>query len=722
VATALVLANFALTVTKSAGQPDAYRPGASAVCLTLLGVLLAWCVAESTRARPRRAAMRVLVSAAYLMLATHPLILTRDLPSPPLLHALGAAMHVTAVGWGTRAAWWAVPGFAAAVIAIRAPALGTGRALTEGGLLLLTGLITTAVVHVLRRALERADGAVAAAGRAQEMAARAARRAFEEIRWDAITHDLVLGALLGAGRAGGGHVPEGARQLARDAMTALAGPGRAREQDISARAHRSARLLGLSLDLDLRGDLLDAEVTEIVSDAVDQALSNIARHSGVTQATVRGVLGARHATVTVTDHGRGFAVPTPRRSGLSTTAARLRSIGGTAHVRSAVGQGTTVTLTWNAPLTAAAPSRAEWTMTTFAPLMVLGAIAVGLNIALGARHWQVSPWPWASALVLLGVVLTTIAASLLSPGSPGQPAVVASLVLLPGLAAATGALGAPTDWRYWYLGALTPAIGATAFRCRPAAGGAAGVGAGLLVSVVDSIRGFPWFACWVGPMPVLLITALAGWALRRSLERAWDQVTRSSLAAHRSRLEAVEDEERQTAAARRTAALRALTAAALTRIADGTVSSTTERAELLIVEASVRDALVAPSLVDPVMQGTLAAARRRGAAVMIEGSDVGPGTDDDSVLPTLRLVVAIVLEQASPGSTTTIHWGDPDEPGGFTLAYAAAGAPAVVPPRALAEALNAAITRLGADTFLAVSSDSLAVLVESGRPPTSGSD
>jgi hypothetical protein len=152
------------------------------------------------------------------------------------------------------------------------------------------------------------------------------------------------------------------------------------------------------------------------------------------------------------------------------------------------------------------------------------------------------------------------------------------------------------------------------------------------------------------------------------------------------------------------------------------VSSMTERAELLIVEASVRDALVAPSLVDPVMQGTLAAARRRGAAVMIEGSDVGPGTDDDSVLPTLRLVVAIVLEQASPGSTTTIHWGDPDEPGGFTLAYAAAGAPAVVPPRALAEALNAAITRLGADTFLAVSSDSLAVLVESGRPPTSGSD
>ena len=145
---------------------------------------------------------------------------------------------------------------------------------------------------------------------------------------------------------------------------------------------------------------------------------------------------------------------------------------------------------------------------------------------------------------------------------------------------------------------------------------------------------------------------------------------------------------------------------------------------MLVVEASVRDALVAPALVDPVIQGTLAAARRRGAEVVIEGSDGGPGTDDDTgpVLPALRLVVATVLEQAAPGSTTTIHWGDPDEPGGFTLAYAAARSPAVVPPRALAEALDAAITRLGADTFLAVSSDSLAVLVESGRPPTPGSD
>lgn len=747
----MVAANYGLSVVKCSAQPNAYSPKVAAAALLLLGVLLAWCVVEASRPWPRRAAIRALVAAAYLLLAGHPLLLTAPLPSPPLLHVLGAAMHVTAVGWGTRVAWVAVPLFAAGVVAVRAPGLGLGAAAVEGGLLMLTGLIATAVVHVLNRALTRVEDAVATAAAAQEVAARAARRAFEEIRWDAIVHDLVLGALLGAARAGphpeptdepeptGGRqtagAPEtrgnremrddrepagaresaGARELAEQALAAMSGAGRDPHLDLADRARRDADRLGLDVHLDLHGQLLDADVAEAYAGAIGQALANVARHAGTTSVLVRGTLGARHATVTIIDEGRGFDTPTPRRSGLATTAARLRAVGGEARVHSEAGHGTTVTLTWDAHSGPRTWSRSEWTLATFAPLMTLGAVTVALNMWLGARHWRASTAPWASVVVLAAIVILTVAASLAAPASRAWRVIVAGLVLVPGLAAATSLTGAAPDWRYWYLGALTAAFGATSFRYHPGTGAAAGIGAATLVSIVDSARGYPWTDCWLGPMPVLLVTVMAGWALRRSLERSWDQVARSTEAARRARLEAVEDEERQAAASRRTAALRDLTVGALSRIAAGEPCSDAERADLLVIEASVRDGLVAPDLVDGPLHAALAQARRRGVQVLVEGSADSGGPEDGfaALRAQLRVVVREVLTRAEPGSVIRVHWGDPRDTGGFTLGYAAPAPPGGSSPQHIGEAVQAVIRRLDAETALRVSHDTWAVLVES---------
>ncbi|CAM3223906.1 sensory histidine kinase UhpB [Arthrobacter ulcerisalmonis] len=96
--------------------------------------------------------------------------------------------------------------------------------------------------------------------------------------------------------------------------------------------------------------MLPEEVVFAVRDACREALNNVVKHSGESEAWITGVGGDRPGSVvvSVTDRGRGFdPIATPPGLGLrQSIAARMTEVGGVAVIDSSPGQGTSVELMW----------------------------------------------------------------------------------------------------------------------------------------------------------------------------------------------------------------------------------------------------------------------------------------------------------------------------------------------------------------------------------------
>jgi signal transduction histidine kinase len=77
---------------------------------------------------------------------------------------------------------------------------------------------------------------------------------------------------------------------------------------------------------------------------VQEALSNVARHSHATQANIRIIYQEREIQIQIDDNGSGFDVSkTANGLGLRLIRERLESIGGQADIQSRPGSGTTIT-------------------------------------------------------------------------------------------------------------------------------------------------------------------------------------------------------------------------------------------------------------------------------------------------------------------------------------------------------------------------------------------
>ncbi len=91
---------------------------------------------------------------------------------------------------------------------------------------------------------------------------------------------------------------------------------------------------------------LGANVRREVLLILKESVTNIARHSGATEATIELFVDWRSLRLKIADNGRGFA---PDESydgnGLESMRKRVRALGGELHIRSAPCHGTTVTLT-----------------------------------------------------------------------------------------------------------------------------------------------------------------------------------------------------------------------------------------------------------------------------------------------------------------------------------------------------------------------------------------
>jgi signal transduction histidine kinase len=103
---------------------------------------------------------------------------------------------------------------------------------------------------------------------------------------------------------------------------------------------------GLKVDLQIRDERrLPLAVEQDLYRIVQEALANVARHSGERTASVALAYQSGNVQLSISDAGRGFDPAAPRRPqaiGLQSMAERARNLGGTCTIQSAVGAGTRV--------------------------------------------------------------------------------------------------------------------------------------------------------------------------------------------------------------------------------------------------------------------------------------------------------------------------------------------------------------------------------------------
>ena len=155
-------------------------------------------------------------------------------------------------------------------------------------------------------------------------------------------------ALLEEMRREVGHALEGVRRFARGLRpAALDELGLVPAIESHVRSIREITDIRLSFDADAAdGEEPPPEVSLAVYRIVQEALSNVVRHSGAARAAVRVWREADRLVVTVEDDGRGFSVPAVREAGrglgLFGMGERAAYLGGRVDVQSAPGTGTRV--------------------------------------------------------------------------------------------------------------------------------------------------------------------------------------------------------------------------------------------------------------------------------------------------------------------------------------------------------------------------------------------
>jgi signal transduction histidine kinase len=250
---------------------------------------------------------------------------------------------------------------AAAAVAV-AYGLGAGD-VVDGWLLLIETAVAAGLVAVLRGGARQAD-AIVAAGLETERQIRTeeARRADEREQHRQL-HDTVLSTLtMVAAGAFAGPSPALAAQAARDLrvlqgladapVPAAEAGGPASLTDLRPELERAA---ASTADLAVRLRLVPVELPSPVADqlvaCVGEALRNIERHAGTSQAEVTVTGGTGWAEIRIADRGHGFdpvAVPASRRGIRESITARMLAVGGRSAIASRPGSGTTVTVSWPA--------------------------------------------------------------------------------------------------------------------------------------------------------------------------------------------------------------------------------------------------------------------------------------------------------------------------------------------------------------------------------------
>ena len=298
---------------------------------------------------------------------------------------------------------------------------------------LANGLAVAAGAWAVRRVASEEDLALdrRSNSRAAEAAARAHRD--ESFRISRTLHDTVINTL-GAVRAGVSERvasqlgPRCRADLAALTLAAQFGSPASLDavldtrypeiedigERLSQRAAARATILGLTLDVnDPIPGTAPTAVYDAIAGAVDEALANVARHSGVDSATLTLEVMPTGLSATVRDGGCGFELSAHPGRGVSRSILeRARRAGVRAQLETQPGQGAAVTLEWRRDHSRPAKSvRVE-----------AGSVDTGPGVLSGTL---VTAAKWAAAC-LLG---TGVLAELVSIGSPSWLSTLTGLML-----------------------------------------------------------------------------------------------------------------------------------------------------------------------------------------------------------------------------------------------------------------------------------------------------
>ncbi|TFC89810.1 ATP-binding protein [Cryobacterium sp. TMT2-10] len=531
-------------------------------------------------------------------------------------------------------------------------------------LLMIT--VFVGLTGLTRRRAAQVDAAALFVG--ADQAARAAQVARQRVRLsiDALVHDSVISSLLMAGRGG---IP--APTIARHAQTTLARLDAVRTPALNpgfrATGHELVDALeqlaaDLAPDAAVHSDLSDnlripAVAVTALLDAVGEALRNSVAAAGrgqgrqvVRTVTVQGRRGG--IRVLVHDDGAGFdpaRVPAERLGITQSIIGRMeRLTGGAAAVRSRPGAGTEVEVSWTPePSPAAAPapaaSAALATLARTAPAAVLtrpepttppaptrlrpptpvslAIIALFILVHALLAFGDDEPGATLPGEVLGFLALVLAALIMARPDNNRMTRVRAGVVVA--LCALAGALVAfpmtpanPTPFGHWYLGAITLLLVVLAVRGRS---DLAWLGYALmtvvaivwcLVNGLPGVNGLEMVSRHAG---TLLAGSLFALGMARSTQALsvlnGERALHSAAAA--TTVAAIEERESQLAR------VNVLSRPILDLLAQSTELGPELRAECLLVEATLRDAMRARALfVEPLVSATRAA-RLRGVEVTL---------------------------------------------------------------------------------------------------------
>jgi signal transduction histidine kinase len=561
------------------------------------------------------------------------------------------------LAWGT--AYGAVLGFCFAVF--RTTSAGGSAdlrtAISQGLFAPAAALAIAAVALGMLKAARRADDLAQAAYAREGAAAMDRALAAERDQLDRLVHDDVLTTLTAAAHVQDGAAVEATKSLASATLVkldelcykaetdgAVTLSGLVQLAQTSALQVSPAVLFGTALPESLDGERLPAAAAEALLASTREALRNAVRHARARHVAVnwRAIREGPLLRVSsrVEDDGAGFeigSVPADRLGLRLSMAERMRDAGGTCSVSSEPGVGTTVELAWTGASTAPnSPTRSPRPRAVHAlpadfpvtQLMTLTWLLVGVGIFLGLlnanRFIEVAP------AVLAMVAMCALAAVVLHAGRSLRLPTWAALSSVALIAAVAGLMdfALPKDrWpdaALWHFYPLQLVLVVLAIRRRIKI-----AIVGLLVLTVCygwwSLRSdFGWTGLVIavfGPAVFLLLAIIVTRRLRA--------ITRRQDLAHQQEIVAAEESAGWYAAR----VQRSLWVADLIETASTTLTRIAAvdrdipvplKTEARLLEAGLREALIARNVMSDELAEVTDAARRRGVSVTFVDSRRGP--------------------------------------------------------------------------------------------------
>ncbi len=641
--------------------------------------------------------------------------------APSLAHSavLGAAASWACFSWPYAIADIVATVVIGGTVLVGTDALGTlswANSAYYGAIGVVATMSWTAVVTVVRMA-QRAS---LESRRSAEELIRSEEALAESNRWDALIHDKVLNALGTAAKAVRPAIERPARILARDALDAVRSTGdRTHPERFADQIRSTARELGLDADIRIEGSPAGG-VAESFHRAAAEALTNAARHSGVAKVAVTGTFTAKEGRLMVRDEGCGFdpgQVPDDRRGLRGSVLETMETRGGRAEIVSAPGQGTTVSMSWRAP--------EPWTVRiselgSFRTMVVFFILALAISLALGVPNghyvidWRIGD---AGLAILVLCAVGAIAWPRLDRWACGilTLATVSAQTVMLGNLNLTPEIG----WQEWFIGFSLGVFTPLAWRTRQRRWCLVAAASFPVVTIGGALLG-GYDAVWLMvsrassfTFPIVMAMA-AAWAAS-SMDAALDSVrasrTRTLDALRRgARADAVRFE-----AERRLATIEGAPLGMLESLAAGDPIDAATRRECVLLEASTRDLLVAPYILDETMGGRFRAARQRGATVVITGSET-VDAEHQAVATALRKVCAEFASAAGPGARLTCRWHPGSALGEGTVALSMPSGAMAGEPGQLAGRLDGLELPDGVGTEIIDAGDDILVTLRAVEP------